>query len=111
MPITLNLKLDDKFLICMDCGATTTSGSVRRIKHQTDCPAMQGFDGLTARQKEVAVLLSMGNSAKDIARLLTISPKTVETHKCKIYSKLQVSGAVLLTRVVMEYERAHELPN
>lgn len=43
---------------------------------------------LTARQREVLQLLAEGKSAKEIAAILNISPRTVETHKYKIMDDL-----------------------
>jgi DNA-binding NarL/FixJ family response regulator len=43
---------------------------------------------LTARQREVLQLLAEGKSAKEIAAILDISPRTVETHKYKIMDDL-----------------------
>ena len=45
---------------------------------------------LTERERQVLALLSEGLAGKQIARMLEISPKTVERHKTRIYSKLGV---------------------
>jgi DNA-binding CsgD family transcriptional regulator len=47
---------------------------------------------LTRRQKEVLALISRGLAAKQVARHLGISPKTVERHKTQIFAKLGVSN-------------------
>lgn len=46
--------------------------------------------GLTPRQREIIVLLVEGRSAKEIARLLDISHRTVEYHK---YQAMEALGA------------------
>jgi DNA-binding NarL/FixJ family response regulator len=43
---------------------------------------------LTLREREVLRLVAEGFAAKQVARQLGISPKTVERHKTRIYSKL-----------------------
>ena len=43
---------------------------------------------LTAREREVLRLVAEGFAAKQVARHLGISPKTVERHKTRIYAKL-----------------------
>ena len=43
---------------------------------------------LTARQREVLQLVAEGHSAKEIASLLNISPRTVEFHKYRIMEDL-----------------------
>lgn len=45
-------------------------------------------DRLTAREREVLRLVAQGFAAKQVARQLGISPKTVERHKTRIYAKL-----------------------
>jgi two-component system response regulator NreC len=48
------------------------------------------FDLLSLREREVFQLLAEGLSIKEAADMLTISPKTVETHKYHIMEKLQI---------------------
>jgi DNA-binding CsgD family transcriptional regulator len=50
--------------------------------------------GLTAREVEVLGLLAAGRSTKDIARLLGLSPHTVERHVENIYAKTGARGRV-----------------
>ena len=47
---------------------------------------------LTQRQREILQLLVEGNSAKEIANLLNISPRTVEFHKYNMMSKLNLKS-------------------
>lgn len=47
-------------------------------------------DGLTAREMETLVLVAKGMIAKEIARVLDISEKTVRNHISNIYRKLAV---------------------
>lgn len=57
---------------------------------------------LTTREREVLSLVAKGLAGKQVARHLGISPKTVERHKTRIFSKLGVPNAAaavgLLTR-------------
>ena len=50
----------------------------------------QRADGLTARQREVLQMLAEGRTMKEIAFLLNISVRTVETHK---YEMMETIGA------------------
>jgi DNA-binding NarL/FixJ family response regulator len=45
---------------------------------------------LTEREQDILRLVAKGRSAKQVARQLGISPKTVERHKTRIFSKLGV---------------------
>lgn len=50
--------------------------------------------GLTARECEILGLLASGQSIKEMARMLGISPNTVKTHVARIYEKLEVQKRV-----------------
>ena len=54
------------------------------------------YDLLTEREKEVFQMLAEGNSAKEIATILNLSPYTVETHRTRIMQKLDLHSAVHL---------------
>jgi DNA-binding NarL/FixJ family response regulator len=53
---------------------------------------------LTAREREVLQLLAEGKGAKQVAEILYISPKTVETHRKQIMDKLQLHSIAELTK-------------
>ncbi len=50
--------------------------------------------GISARQLQVLEALAAGQSNKEIARTLDISPNTVKTHVAHLFEKLQVNGRV-----------------
>jgi len=56
--------------------------------------ALSEANGLSARQREILLLLASGHSAIEIAALLGISAGTVENHKRRIYAKLGATSAV-----------------
>ncbi|HEY0013579.1 MAG TPA: LuxR C-terminal-related transcriptional regulator [Allosphingosinicella sp.] len=45
--------------------------------------------GLTPRECEILARLSSGESVKEMARALGISPNTVKTHVARVYEKLE----------------------
>lgn len=53
---------------------------------------------LTPREDEVLKLIAEGRSSKEIARLLSISLKTVESHRANILARLGMSDRTQLTR-------------
>lgn len=57
---------------------------------------------LSKRQREVLQLVAEGHSAKEIARNLKISSKTVEFHKGLIMKKLDLHSTAELTRYAIE---------
>jgi DNA-binding NarL/FixJ family response regulator len=53
---------------------------------------------LTPRQCEVLEMIARGKSTKDIARTLSISAKTVETHRAQLMERLQIYDVAGLVR-------------
>jgi DNA-binding NarL/FixJ family response regulator len=57
-----------------------------------------GYETLTPREQEVMVLLAEGDSVKETAAKLFISPKTVENHRTNIMNKLGLHSTLELVR-------------
>ena len=55
-------------------------------------------DPLTAREREVLQLVAEGNTTKEVARLLGISAKTVESHRTRIMKKLDTPNTAGVVR-------------
>ncbi|MDM7914871.1 MAG: response regulator transcription factor, partial [Candidatus Eisenbacteria bacterium] len=53
---------------------------------------------LSAREREVLQLIAEGKSTREIAALLSVGVKTVETHRRQIMIKLQMSSVADLTK-------------
>ena len=53
---------------------------------------------LTSREREIVQLLAEGNSNKQIAQLLDLSVKTVETHRAAVMRKLELGSLPDLVR-------------
>jgi DNA-binding NarL/FixJ family response regulator len=54
--------------------------------------------GLTPRQREILILIAEGNSTRDIALLLRISGKTVESHRAQLMERLNIHEVAGLVR-------------
>jgi DNA-binding NarL/FixJ family response regulator len=65
---------------------------------ETTPPGDPEMDQLTAREREVLRLIARGYAYKQVARRLSISVKTVETHVSAVLRKLQLSSRYELTR-------------
>lgn len=61
------------------------------------------IDGLTARELEIGLLLVQGLRQHDIAQRLSLSPKTVNTHKSRLFEKLGIGDSVALARTLKQY--------
>lgn len=55
-------------------------------------------DPLTERERQVLVMIASGDTNRDIAQTLGLSPKTVESHRNRIMHKLNVHRAAELIR-------------
>ena len=58
--------------------------------------------GLTAREREVLRLVAEGYSSRQIAEALGVSPKTIETHRARMMSKLGIHKSSKLVRFAIE---------
>ena len=58
-------------------------------------------DHLTPRQREILQLIAEGKSAKEIAFVLCVSLKTVESHRAQLMERLQIFDVAGLVRYAM----------
>jgi two-component system invasion response regulator UvrY len=59
------------------------------------------FGELTTKQLDIVKLVAEGKTVKECAKILGISPSTVENHKCKVMKMLNVHRRTELTRLAM----------
>lgn len=93
-PTILNRAIDsvtNGYIFCDD-GLTETDSAIRR-------PASEKF--LTVRERQVLQLIADGKTNKEIAKLLTLSNKTIETHRLNIMKKLDVHNGIGLLKAAL----------
>lgn len=61
----------------------------------------KGHDLVTDRERDVLCALAEGMSARQIAKKLSVSERTVNTHIASVYRKLRVNNRVEAVRVAM----------
>ena len=61
-------------------------------------PGPSVFESLSPREREVLQLIAEGHSTKEVARILKVSVKTVETHRRQLMNKLELFSVAELTR-------------
>lgn len=94
---------------CVASGKTYVSPEmseriVARMTGRRDTPAATApFERLTDREREVFTLIGQGLGTRDIARQLTVSVKTVETHQARIKEKLGLTHIRELTRAAVNW--------
>lgn len=69
-----------------------------RERHQADRAARERYAQLSEREREVLGLIVAGLTNKEIGRALDLSPRTVETHRANLFTKLQAESLALLIR-------------
>ncbi len=63
----------------------------------------RAHDTLSQREFEVMRMIAQGNDVHQMARLLSLSEKTIATYRGRIYDKLSVSNNVELTRYAIKH--------
>lgn len=73
--------------------------ALARLQGNAESP----FDTLTPRELEVALLLNKGLRQEAIAKQLSLSAKTVNTHKTRLFDKLGIHDNIALARLATQY--------
>ena len=69
-----------------------------RQRHQADRAARERYAQLSEREREVLGLIIEGLTNKEIGRALTLSPRTVESHRANLFAKLEAESLAQLIR-------------
>jgi DNA-binding NarL/FixJ family response regulator len=77
-----------------------TEGLVDTLLHRDERPAAPE---LTSRQREVLQLLAEGNSMKQVAAVLNLTPRTVAFHKYQMMSQLNIKTTAELIRYAVRH--------
>lgn len=67
------------------------------VGHRDDDATSSPADALTTRERQIMSLIARGNSSKAIAERLSISPKTVGTHRANFMKKLGLRNVAEVT--------------
>jgi DNA-binding CsgD family transcriptional regulator len=81
-----------------------------RLSGRPASPAFSPVDQLTDRELEVLDLIGRGKASSDIANLLHMSIKTVETHRSHIRQKLQVQSRSELIQFAVRWVEGESRP-
>jgi DNA-binding CsgD family transcriptional regulator len=93
-PSDARAPLRDAFEIASHCGAQPLAEHARNELYAAGGrprrQALTGPDSLTPSERRIAQLAAGGQSNRDIARTLYVTPKTVEVHLTSVYRKLGI---------------------
>lgn len=78
------------------------AGELMESYRSGDTSSLDPAAKLTTRQREVLQLLVEGNSAKEIARALNISTRTVEFHKYRMMEELDIETSAELIQFAIK---------
>lgn len=73
-------------------GDTYFSSEFERVKQDEVSPELNKIKFLSPSERTIVRLVAQGNSSKDIAELISISPRTVEKHRSNIIKKLDLTN-------------------
>lgn len=79
------------------CGGTFVTPSIRE-KMQKMKRDGQSAVQLSKREREVIKLIALGKSSKEIARIMEISPRTVDTYRKRLMDKLGLKNLAEVVR-------------
>jgi len=82
-------------------GGTYFSSGVSNVL-MTPRPTLNSANPLTKREQTVLILVAEGKSSKNVGLELSISTRTVETHRKNIKKKLSISTTAGIIRYAME---------
>jgi len=73
-----------------------------KISELSNVGSVARGESLTVRQTQILRLVANGNTTKEIARELGISPKTVEFHRARLMQRIGVNDVTGLTRFAFQ---------
>ena len=82
---------------------------ITKFAHGTTTGEADATDRLSDRELEILEAIGKGKDVHQIAKLLHLSPKTVETHRAHIKEKLQLKNAREVARFAVQWIDAREV--
>lgn len=73
-------------------------------------PTGEPLARLSEREREVLRLIALGHTNKEIAEMLYLSVKTVETYKARLMEKLELKTRAALVRFALKHKLLDEAP-
>lgn len=61
------------------------------------------FADLSERELQIMMMITKGQRVTDISEQLNLSPKTVNSYRYRLFSKLDISGDVELTHLAIRH--------
>jgi DNA-binding NarL/FixJ family response regulator len=81
---------------------------ITKFAHRRAEDEVDAVERLSDRELEVLELIGKGNEVRQIANMLHLSPKTVETHRAHIKDKLDLKNSREVARFALQWLQARE---
>ena len=72
------------------------------IQNREPLASRKSLDGLSNREREIMQLVVEGKSSREIAEILYLSPKTVETYRSRLMEKLGLKDLPALVKLAIQ---------
>ncbi|MGE5208474.1 MAG: response regulator, partial [Alphaproteobacteria bacterium] len=79
---------------------------ITKFAHRQGGGEVDAVERLSDRELEILELIGKGNEVRQIAKLLHLSPKTVETHRAHIKDKLDLKNSREVARFALQWLQA-----
>ncbi len=97
MVFAIKQVINGKKYICSDVASNIAFSS---ISDDEKSP----FDKLSAREAEIVCQVLQGKNIQEMSRMFSISDKTINTYRYRIYNKLNIKNDVELTRMAVKFK-------
>ena len=87
---------------------TMAAQVITKFAHRQAEGETDAVERLSDRELEILEFIGKGHDVRQIAKLLHLSPKTVETHRAHIKEKLQLKNAREVARFALQWLNARE---
>ncbi len=99
----LRTVLRSEIWLAPSLGMTLDAEYLQGIRQRQSRSAPWQIERLTPRQREILQLIAEGKDARHIAERLSLSIKTVETHRAQLMERLGLFDVALLTRFAIRH--------
>jgi len=81
---------------------------ITKFAHRQDEGEVDAVERLSDRELEILEMIGKGHEVRQIAKLLHLSPKTVETHRAHIKDKLDLKNSREVARFALQWLNARD---
>jgi len=92
----------DKVLLVERVEAALAIAGQKAAQADKEGAITERLAGLSERERDVLKLVVLGQSSKEIARTLDISPRTVDIHRARVMEKMQAENLAALVRMTVK---------